>query len=229
MKTYATLFSCSALVALCLSTIAITSANAAPAVVYGNLGTINSTTTSNTVGYLSPSQINQFQAQGFTLGGSSDYNVTSLALGLGSPGSPAPLVRIFSNNSGAPDSALATFSITAGPVSAKDIYNFTGSFTAVKNTSYWVVLTNTNSASLESYEWYTNDAFTSPTGQNGSGISYLATKESNNGGAWTNALPSLSIGVTAEAVPEPSALALLGFGAVGLGIARHVARRRRVG
>jgi len=228
MKTKTNFLSCSALVALSLGAIVITSVNAAPAVVYGNLGSIEFSTTSNTVGYLNYYQSNQFQAQGFTLGGSSDYNVTSLALGLGSTGSPAPLVRIFSNISGAPGSALATFSLSGGPVSAKDIYNFTGSFTAAKSTSYWVVLSNNNSASQESYEWHSNDAFTSPTGQNGSGISYLGTKESDNGGAWQSTLPSLSIAVTAEAVPEPSALALLGFGAVGLGIARFVARGRRV-
>jgi hypothetical protein len=225
MKDYASIFSCSALVALCLSTIAITSANAAPAVVYGNFGSIEFSTTSNTVGYLNSSQSNQFQAQGFTLGGSSDYTVTSLALGLGATGSPAPLVRIFSDISGAPGSALATFSLSAGPVSAKAIYNFTGSFTAAKDTSYWVVLAAANSASQEAFEWYSNDAFTSPTGQNGSGISYLGTKGSDNGGAWQSTLPSLSIGVTAEAIPEPSTYALLTLAAAGLGA--HVLRRRR--
>jgi hypothetical protein len=225
MKTNATLLSCSALVALCLNAIVITSAKAAPAVVYGNFGSIEFSTTSNTVGYLNSSQSNQFEAQGFTLGGSTDYNVTSVALGLGSAGSPAPLVRIFSDISGAPGSALATFSLSGGPVAALNIYNFTGSFTAAKNTSYWVVLSNTNSASQESYEWYSNDDFTSPTGQNGSGISYLGTKESDNGGAWQSTLPSLSIGVTAEAVPEPSTYALLALAAAGLGA--HVLRRRR--
>ena len=228
MKTNATFLSCSALFAFCLNAFVITSANAAPDLVYGN-GPVQVSTTSNTVGYLSLSQSNQFQAQGFTLGGSSDYNVTSLAFGLGSTGDPAPLARIFSNISGAPGSALATFSLSVGPVSAKGFYNFTGSYLAVKDTSYWVVLSDNDSALQESYEWYWNDAYTTPSGQNGSGISYLGTKESDNGGVWQATGPGPSIGVTAEAIPEPSALALLGFGAVGLGIARLVARGRRVG
>jgi hypothetical protein len=227
-KTNPVLLTCSALLALCLTANVITSANAASSEVYGNLGTVADSTTSNTVGYLNSTQSNQSQAQGFSLG-LSDYNLTSLELGLGSTGSPAPLVQIFSNISGAPGSALATFSLSAGPVSAINIYNFTGSFTAAKNTSYWVVLSNTNSASLESYEWYSNDAFTSPTGQNASGISYLGTKESDNGGSWNSTLPSVSIRVSGTAIPEPSALALLGLGTVGLGIVRLVARRRREG
>jgi hypothetical protein len=229
MRTNATLLSCSPLVAFCLNAIVITSANAAPDLVYGNPGPIEVSTTSNTVGYFSLSLSNLFQAQGFTLGGSTDYHVTSLAFGLGSTGNPAPLVRIFNDVSGAPGSALATFSLSAGPVSAKGFYNFTGSYLAVKDTSYWVVLSDNDSALQESYEWYWNDAYTTPSGQNGSGISYLGTKESDNGGVWQATGPGPSIGVTAEAIPEPSALALLGFGAVGLGIARLVARGRRVG
>jgi hypothetical protein len=203
----------------------ITSANAASTVLYGNFGTVNSSTTSNTVGYLSNSQQNQFQAQGFTMG-STDFELTSLEFGLGSTGSPAPQVQIYGDNSGSPGSALAIFTLTSGPVSTKGSYNFNGSFVAQQNTKYWAVVSDANFASLESFEWYTNDSFTTPSGKNASGIAYLGTKERNNvGGTWTDAIPSLSIGISGTAVvPEPSALALFGLATVGF-----AARRRRVG
>ncbi len=183
-------------------------------VVFGNLGTVTASTTSNTVGYLSFSQQNQFQAQGFTMG-STDYQLTSLQFGLGSTGTADPLVQIYGNNLGAPSSALATFTLTSPAVSSKGIYNFSGSFVAQKNTSYWAVLSNVNSADYESFEWYTNDAFTPPSGQNASGIDYLQTVERNNvGGAWTGAIPSLSIQIRGTAVPEPSSLSMLVLGGV---------------
>ena len=206
---------------------AVAMAEAAPlTTIYGNLGTVNASTTSNTVGYLSLSQPNQFQAQGFTVGnqvGSSAWDIQEIQVGLGSSGAPSPVVGIYSS-SPAPASLLATFTGTTS-VSTKGLYTFTGSFTALQNTSYWVVLSNANSASLESYEWYTNDAFTTPTQQNASNVNYLATLERNGEeGSWTNAIPSLSISVSAVAVPEPRTYALaMVAGVLGAGA---VARRR---
>jgi len=208
---------------LCLNA-SITSANATSTALYGNLGTVSTTitsSTSNTVGYLSPSQPNAFQAQGFSLG-AVNYELTSLEFGLSSTDAPAPVAQLFSDNSAAPDSALATFTLS-GAVNALGIYTFTGSFAAQKNTSYWVVLSNANATSGKSFEWHTNDAFSTPVGLNASSITYQGTMEKNNvGGTWTNAIPSLSVRVSGTAVPEPSAFALLGLGTVGL-----AARRRR--
>ena len=206
---------------------AVAMAEAAPlTTIYGNLGTVNASTTSNTVGYLSLSQPNQFQAQGFTVGnqvGSSAWDIQEIQVGLGSSGAPSPVVGIYSS-SPAPASLLATFTGTTS-VSTKGLYTFTGSLTALQNTSYWVVLSNANSASLESYEWYTNDSFTTPTQQNASNVNYLATLERNGEeGSWTNAIPSLSISVSAVAVPEPPTYALaMVAGVLGAGA---VARRR---
>jgi hypothetical protein len=199
--------------------------------IYGNLGTVNASTTSNTVGYLSLAQPNQFQAQGFSVGnqvGSSAWDIQEIQVGLGASGSPSPVVAIYSDfasiNGPVPGTPLATFTGTSA-VSTKGLYTFTGSFTALQNTSYWVVLSNANSASLESYEWYTNDAFTAPTQQNASNVNYLGTKERNDvAGTWTSAIPSLSIGVSAVAVPEPPTYALaMVAGVLGAGAA---ARRR---
>jgi len=205
-----------------------------PIDIYGNLGSVNVNTTSNTVGYLSNAQANQYQAQGFSVGpqvGNSAWNIQKIDVGLGSTGSPSPVMQIYSNSAGAPGSVLASFT-TGSEVSAKQVYSFTGSFVAQQNTSYWVVLSNANSASLESYEWYSNDAFSAPSTNNASGVSYLGTKESNNLASWVNTLQSLSIALYAEstttAVPEidpssfGSALALV---AGSLGLLERRARR----
>jgi len=206
-----------------------------PIDIYGNLGSVNSTTTSNTVGYLNNTQVNQSQAQGFSVGpqvGNSAWNIQQILVGLGSIGSPSPVMQIFSDVSGAPGSVLASFT-TASTVFSKQAYSFTGSFAAQQNTSYWVVLSNANSAvTKEAYEWYSNDAFSQPSQNNASGVSYLGTKESDNGGTWNSTLPSLSIAIYAEststAVPEidpssfGSALALV---AGSLGLLERRARR----
>lgn len=209
-----------------------------PIDIYGNLGSVNVNTTSNTVGYLNNTQpnpqTNQYQAQGFSVGpqvGNSAWNIQKIDVGLGSSGSPSPVMQIYSNSAGAPGSVLASFT-TGSAVSTKQVYSFTGSFVAQENTSYWVVLSNANSASLESYEWYSEDSFTQPSQKNASGVSYLGTKESNNLASWVDTLQSLSIALYAEstttAVPEidpssfGSALALV---AGSLGLLERRARR----
>ena len=228
-----TLMRCAWTVAVALGGLTLSTAHAAPLDVYGNLGAVNVTTTSNTVGYLSLSQTNQYQAQGFSVGpqvGNSAWNIQKIDVGLGSSGSPFPVMQIYSNSSGTPGSVLSSFT-TSSTVSTKQVYSFTGSFLAQQNTSYWVVLSNANSASQESYEWYTNDSFSTPTTNLASGISYLGTKESNNLAPWTDAIPSLSIALYATstpAVPEidpssfGSALALM---AGSLGLLERRARR----
>ena len=220
---------------------AVTTADAAPPqlqaavspiTIYGNLGTVNASTTSNTVGYLNSTQNNQFQAQGFSVGnqvGSSAWDIQEIQVGIGSSGNPSPVVSIYSDfasiNGAVPGTPLATFTGTTS-VASKGIYTFTGSFTALENTSYWVVLANANSASQESYEWYSNDAFTPPAQQNASNVTYLGTKERDGlSGTWNSTLPSLSIGINAvAAVPEPPTYALaMVAGVLGAGAA---ARRR---
>jgi len=211
---------------------AVTTADAAPLVnIYGNLGTVDASTTSNTVGYLNVTQQNQFQSQGFSVGnqlGSTAWDIQEIKVGLGAAGSPSPVVGIYSDfasiNGPVPGNPLATFTGTTS-VSAKGIYTFTGSFTALENTSYWVVLSNANSASQESYEWYSNDAFTQPSQQNASNVTYLGTKtRDGTSGTWNTTLPSLSIGINAVAVPEPPTYALaMVAGVLGAGAA---ARRR---
>ena len=223
---------CLAIAAVVFTVATADAAPVSPINIYGNLGTVNASTTSNTVGYLNGTQQNQFQAQGFSVGnqlGSSAWNIQQIQVGVGSTGNPSPVVGIYSDfasiNGAVPGNLLATFTGSTS-VSSKGIYTFTGSFTALENTSYWVVLSNANSASQESYEWYSNDAFTQPTQQNASNVTYLGTKERDGvSGTWNSTLPSLSIDIKAAvAVPEPPTYALaMVAGVLGAGAA---ARRR---
>ena len=222
---------CLAIAAVVFTVATADAAPVSPINIYGNLGTVNASTTSNTVGYLNLAQQNQFQSQGFSVGnqvGSSAWDIQQIQLGLGSTGNPSPVVGIYSDfasiNGAVPGNLLATFTGSTS-VSSKAIYTFTGSFTALENTSYWVVLANANSASQESYEWYSSDAFTQPTQQNASNVTYLGTKERDGlSGTWNSTLPSLSIGINAVAVPEPPTYALaMVAGVLGAGAA---ARRR---
>ena len=222
---------CLAIAAVVFTVATADAAPVSPINIYGNLGTVNASTTSNTVGYLNGTQQNQFQAQGFSVGnqlGSSAWNIQQIQVGVGSTGNPSPVVGIYDSfasiNGAVPGNLLATFTGSTS-VSSKAIYTFTGSFTALENTSYWVVLANANSANQESYEWYSNDAFTQPTQQNASNVTYLGTKERDGvSGTWNSTLPSLSIGINAVAVPEPPTYALaMVAGVLGAGAA---ARRR---
>jgi hypothetical protein len=178
--------------------ISLSTAHAVAIEIYGNLGSVSTSTTSNKVGLISQSQPNQFQAQGFSVGpqvGDSAWGIESIDVGLASDSSPLPVMQIYSDVSGAPGSALATFT-TSSVVSTKQVYSFTGSFVALQNTSYWVVLSDRSAGDQDSYEWYLEDGFTTlPSARNASGISYLGTKESSNGGPWTGTLGGLSIAV----------------------------------
>jgi len=175
------------------------------------------------VGYLNNAQQNQFQSQGFSVG-STAYALSRIDLGLGSTGAPSPVVSIYSNSASNPGTSLATFTTTS-TVASKQVYSFTGSYTLSANTNYWIVLSNTNSASQESYEWYTNDAFTDPSAKNTSGFTYLGTKEKDGvGGNWNTTISSLSINLAGTAVPEPSTYAL---GLIATGVLAAMARRRK--
>jgi hypothetical protein len=210
--------------ALALCVTCLGSSHAVDVDLFGNLGTVNASTDSVTVGYITSGIENQFESQGFSVG-STAYVLSRIDLGLQSFGSPSPVVSIYTDAANEPGTPLAAFTTTS-TVASKQVYSFTGSFTLSANTSYWIVLSNSNSASIERYDWYTNDASTPPSAINGSGFTYLLSKERDNvGGTWDPAnMPNLSINLAGTAVPEPSTYAL---GLIATGVLAAMARRRK--
>jgi hypothetical protein len=146
--------------ALALCVTCLGSSHAVDVDLFGNLGSVNTSTDSVTVGYITSGIENQFESQGFSVG-STAYVLSRIDLGLQSFGSPSPVVSIYTDAANEPGTPLAAFTTTS-TVASKQVYSFTGSFTLSANTSYWIVLSNSNSASIERYDWYTNDASTPP-------------------------------------------------------------------
>lgn len=211
------------IVALITMVVFLVAAGVAQAsVIYGNIGSL-APSTNNTAGYMNGTQTNQYQAQGFTVGSNAGL-LSAIVLGLASNNEPASLLELYNNNAGSPGSLLGAFTLTGGPVLTKQTYTFTGSYLMSANTSYWVVLSVANANLSNSIDWYSASSFSSPSGQNGSGLSYLGTKERNNvGGPWVSTLPSMSInldGTMSNPVPEPSTYVLLGIALGVVGFAR---------
>jgi hypothetical protein len=213
------------IVALIAMAVFLVAAGVAQAsVIYGNIGSL-AQSTNNTAGFMNGDQPNQFQAQGFTVG-SNAGSLNTIVLGLSANlTSPNSLLELYSNNAGSPGSLLETFTLTNGPVLTKQTYTFNGSYLMSANTSYWVVLSVANADSSNSIYWYAASSFLNPSGQNGSGLTYLGTKERNDvGGTWTTTLPSMSInldGTMTNTVPEPSTYVLLGIALGVVGFARR--------
>ena len=196
--------------------------------IFSNLGTPDSSSNA-AIGYNSISSFNVIYAQGFTTGTSLyDLNSVDLPLAVTGAGNGSPLLQIYTNNAGNPGTALnATF--TNPSFGAQSVYNLSLStpFALAASTSYWLVVSDSTAASQTKFNWYYSDSFSSPTAQNGSGLTYLAAARSVNGGtAWTtnNTFAQTGITVNATAVPEPGTYVL---GAIATGLMTAVARRRK--
>ena len=182
--------------------------------IYGNIPFGQIGVPTSIVGYCCGELPDLYHAQGFKLG-ATPWDITSISLGLANYAYGSPVVGIYSNDGriDVPDGLLATFT-SAFPVASQDVYSFTGSFSALANTTYWVVVSNANSASQNSFDWFSSDPNYAPGEVGASGVTYVGTQERDGEtGAWIAALPSLSIDLFGTAasnvtVPEPSTFAL---------------------
>ena len=216
--------------ALAALTLATTAAQAASFALYGNLGDVNTSIFSGTAGYVYALMPDESLAQGFSVSGTSAWAIDSVTLGLGSTGTPDVKIELFSSSSGAPGTSLGSFNNPRG-VDPKALYTFTagtGTFNLSPGSSYWIVAHNLNSPSQQSYEWYLENSFTTPSEKSSSGLSYLGTKQGSGLATWNDTLPSLSISISGSAVsavPEPAEYAAVT--GLALGVFALVQRRRQ--
>ena len=202
-------------------------------VVYGNLGSNGDTPATAGVDSITLNSATRYSAAGFNTGaatvGALKLNSVTLALS----GSVAPSkVQIWSSTgsgTAALPSALLSVSAVANSVTPLTGNLFTYSFSAnpqdgvqlAASTDYWLVLQGPAT-------WETQDPSSLPGVQNGSTYTSIANyvrSSINSGSTWST--PSVSqVGISLNAVPEPSTYALAGIGAGLLGLAKY---RRRLG
>lgn len=165
----------------------------------------------------------------FTVG-SSDLLLESVSLVLRAvSGSPTPLIILYSNVEGANtigSEVIATFTNPADSITSTfQTYTFTpsGSVTLQADTQYW--LTVQAAAGSTELRWA---ASTSETVTSDGSITYTALRggQNNNPGSWGTPVGNPNaFSISATAVPEPSAYALL-FGGMAIGVT-CLRRRRR--
>jgi hypothetical protein len=180
---------------------------ASAAVVYGNLGTSGTDSTTNTNTDVGPT-VNNYLAQGFTAA-SPNLDVTSITLAIFgiSEGSIPATVGIYADNFGQP-AATPLYTSAVTNVGGKDnyVFGFTGA-QLTNGSNYWVI-------PQTDVSWYL--AGSAPSAQNASGYSFTQTLE-NPGTGWVSAA-SNRYALSVNAVPEPAtyAMAAVGFAAAGL-------------
>jgi hypothetical protein len=222
-------FTCRLLAAVCCLVASSASVTRAD-VVFGNLGSLGTDPlAASTNASVSDTT---WVAQGFKVSGSNTV-LQSVSLGLYDSNSSPVRVQLFSDSAGSPGgSALATVSGVAGSTTPLlQSFNFSPNVSLTSESSYWIVVSTTETAGL--FNWAFNQNGDFPDTQNSSGwtpLSPTTKMTTDSGSSWSNSgvnrPASFSITATVAPVPEPSTYALA---AVGLGLAGLVrARRRRI-
>lgn len=217
-----------------LAAVTLCSFNARAEIVFGNLGATGT-------GQLDPGSVAQVgstvtaqpgyqYAVAFTTGANPLYlTLTNVGVGLGDvvPYSTGRL-NLIADNAGSPTGTLiATGTSLLGP---NGVLNFSlGSVPLIANNTYWVTVQDINASSGSYFSWLRNTADIAPSGLNSSGYTFPTggSLESSDGGATWSSYPSgAKLGITVEAVPEPSSLVMAGLGIGGLAMLQWTRRRR---
>ena len=202
-------------------------------VVYGNLGNAGTDDPSefsptyliNTTG--TTGSTNRGLAQAFNTGaatfGTLKLNSVTLAV-FGQSTNKVSTLQIYSGNT-EPTTLLGTsdpINVLADSVPGSYTYSFSADpqdgVQLAANTQYWVV--------LETSGVYWADSGTPATGLNGSTYAYGATSRKNNSNAWVSTPDRSGLGISINAVPEPSTYVMAGIGAGLAGLAQLRRRKR---
>lgn len=148
------------------------------------------------------------------------YSLDSVQLGMAdASGNPSGFTAMIYNaviSTGAlPGSSLAALNGSANPSTA-DVYIYTpvSAFTLSPSTTYFLVLTSGTTVANGACEWSFANSFNNGIGGWGAAYSIL---NSTDGLHWNLAHSGAAqLAITAEAIPEPSVLGLLGLGGLFL-------------
>ena len=189
-------------------------------VVFGNLGSTGAGAIAGTNTDYGPSDTDEVLiAQGFTVGGSATLlDVQSVTLGLffDNVTTASRTVSIYNTSGTVPGSAIFTSSPVTIGSNAKYTFPFSGA-TLTTGSTYWIVPSGPAS-------WYFNNGNTLPTEQNSSLYAYYDTLVQNPSSQWVDPVFASSYSVSIQAVPEPPAIVLSGF---GIASALYAMRRHR--
>ncbi len=196
-------------------------------VVFGNLGSTGdefSVSGGSVIGRTGSNLI--AQAKGFIVAEPfTDLTSATMWFSAGT-GTSAPTVRLFSNDPILGDRPGTSLTTLSGPseITTFADYTYTTTFSLAANTKYWIVVSDENAVSNDSFFiWWRTDLFPTPSAQNNSGWLNVDAKWSpTNGASWDGESQDLSLSVTA--VPEP-ATSFMSF--CGLACGGYLVRRRR--
>lgn len=218
-----------------LAAVAFCSLNAQAEIVFGNLGASGTgALDSGSVAQVGSTTIgepgNQY-AIAFTTGTNPLYlTLATVGVGLGDvePYATGKL-SLFADNAGLPTgSLLASGTSLLGP---NGVLNFNlGSVALTANTKYWVTVEDIAAPSGSYFSWLRNSNDVAPSGLNSSGYTFPtggALQSSDGGSSWSDYPAGAKLGVTLEAVPEPSSRVMAGLGGLGLLAIERNRRRRR--